>query len=301
MSQTHLNVLAIFLCAVLAHVLPATTWLGAYAVLGPAHYLTEISWLHDRKYFVSRPRLWIITALAVLMIMLVRPNQPEADGVFCALLGGLVAAGLGMSMVVTVLVTAFSAGIGMAGAKLGWGFVLAVVVLVPTLIHVFAFTTMFMLAGASRTRQTKDCLPLAALGLAAASFLLLPTVDLGDGSFLKTAEKSFPRLLELLSVPGHGVALRLVGFLGFAYAYHYVNWFLKTGLLGWHRVSSTRLVLLASAWAVVMFAYAQSIVVGLLVSLPLSLGHVLLELPLNMRTVRGLCSTSFLRPRLPMA
>ena len=243
----------------------------------------------------------MITAFAVLVIMLVRPHTPEADGTFCALLGGLVAAGLGTSLLVTAILTVLWAGIGVAGAMLGWSFVLAVVVLVPTLIHVFAFTTMFMLAGASRTRRTKDWLPVAALGLAAASFLLLPTVDLGDDSLMKMAEKSFPRLLALLSAPGHGVALRLVGFLGFAYAYHYLNWFLKTGWLGWHRVSSRRLVLLASAWAVVMFAYAQSIVFGLLVSLPLSLGHVLLELPLNMHTARKLWATPFLRHRLPTA
>ena len=297
MSQTHWNVLAIFLCALLAHVLPATTWLGAYAVLGPAHYLTEISWLHDRKYFVSRPRLWMITAFAVLIIMLIRPHTPEADGTFCALLAGLVAAGLGTSLFMTALVTVLFAGIGMVGAMFGWGFVQAVVVLVPTLVHVFAFTTMFMVAGANRTRRPGDWLAVAALALAAGSFLLLPTADLGEGRFMQTVEKGFPRLLQLLSAPGHGVASRLVGFLGFAYAYHYVNWFLKTGLLGWHRVSLRRLVLLASAWLVVMFAYTQSSILGLLVSLPLSLGHVLLELPLNMHTARALWSTSFQRNR----
>jgi hypothetical protein len=296
----HWNVLAIGTCAVLAHVLPATTWLCAYAVLGPAHYLTEISWLHDRKYFVSRPGLWMIAALAVLMIMLVRPHAPEAYGAFCALLGGLVAAGLGLSLVATALATVVLAGVGVAGGMLGWGFVLALVVLVPTVIHVFAFTLMFMASGASRTRQTKDWLPVAALALAAASFVVLPTVDMGDGSLMKTATHSFPRLLEMLSTTGAGVALRLVGFLGFAYAYHYLNWFLKTGWLGWHRVSSRRLLLLIGAWAVVMLAYAQNIVLGLFVSLPLSLGHVLLELPLNMQTSRRLWSGSFTRQRLPV-
>src|SRR5262245_34984255 len=33
---------------------PFPTFLFAYAVLGPAHYLTEISWLHDRGYFTKR-------------------------------------------------------------------------------------------------------------------------------------------------------------------------------------------------------------------------------------------------------
>ncbi len=36
----------------LAYLVPFELLLLAYVVLGPAHYLTEISWLHDRKYFL---------------------------------------------------------------------------------------------------------------------------------------------------------------------------------------------------------------------------------------------------------
>src|SRR6185295_9642657 len=32
---------------------PFELFLISYAVLGPLHYLTEISWLHERKYFTS--------------------------------------------------------------------------------------------------------------------------------------------------------------------------------------------------------------------------------------------------------
>ena len=46
--------------------------------------------------------------------------------------------------------------------------------------------------------------------------------------------------------------------------------------------------MIASAWLVMMFAYTQDILLGLLLSLPLSLGHVLLELPLNVMTARRL-------------
>ena len=34
-----------------AFIMPFEVFLFAYAVLGPLHYLTEISWLHDRQYF----------------------------------------------------------------------------------------------------------------------------------------------------------------------------------------------------------------------------------------------------------
>ena len=40
-----------FMSAILAYFMPFETFLFAYAFLGPLHYLTEISWLHDRQYF----------------------------------------------------------------------------------------------------------------------------------------------------------------------------------------------------------------------------------------------------------
>ena len=39
--------------AILAFFMPFETFLFAYAFLGPLHYLTEISWLHDRQYFAK--------------------------------------------------------------------------------------------------------------------------------------------------------------------------------------------------------------------------------------------------------
>lgn len=42
-----------FFTAILAFIAPFETFLFAYAFLGPLHYLTEISWLHDRQYFTK--------------------------------------------------------------------------------------------------------------------------------------------------------------------------------------------------------------------------------------------------------
>jgi hypothetical protein len=47
----------------LAYALPCRLILLSYAVLGPAHYLTEISWLHERSYFLPQRALaWLPTA-----------------------------------------------------------------------------------------------------------------------------------------------------------------------------------------------------------------------------------------------
>src|SRR5438045_6620252 len=56
-----------------AAVAPFHVFLFAYAVLGPLHYLTEISWLHDRNYFTARGgsrRVWLALVLVTTSVML---------------------------------------------------------------------------------------------------------------------------------------------------------------------------------------------------------------------------------------
>ncbi|MHC4852364.1 MAG: hypothetical protein ACYTF5_10115, partial [Planctomycetota bacterium] len=47
----HLNIGLMVASMAAAFVLPFEVFLISYAVLGPLHYLTELSWLHDRGYF----------------------------------------------------------------------------------------------------------------------------------------------------------------------------------------------------------------------------------------------------------
>ena len=48
----------------ITYLVPFELLLLSYVVLGPAHYFTEISWLHDRKYFL--PHRSVPIALASL-------------------------------------------------------------------------------------------------------------------------------------------------------------------------------------------------------------------------------------------
>ena len=70
MPRTDVVHLGLMLSALaLAYLLPFELLLIAYAVLGPAHYLTEISWLHDRQYFLSaKPIAWLLAAIAVAAV-----------------------------------------------------------------------------------------------------------------------------------------------------------------------------------------------------------------------------------------
>src|SRR5438093_7570437 len=49
----YLNIGLMLAAAGAAFVRPFELFLFAYALLGPLHYLTEISWLHDRRYFTK--------------------------------------------------------------------------------------------------------------------------------------------------------------------------------------------------------------------------------------------------------
>src|SRR6267378_2506554 len=49
------------------YLVPFELLLLSYVVLGPAHYFTEISWLHDRKYFL--PHRGIALVLAVVAVV----------------------------------------------------------------------------------------------------------------------------------------------------------------------------------------------------------------------------------------
>src|SRR5208337_5106838 len=57
-NVNYLNIGLMVLSAVLALRYPFELFLISYAVLGPLHYLTEISWLHDRQFFTPRKADW---------------------------------------------------------------------------------------------------------------------------------------------------------------------------------------------------------------------------------------------------
>lgn len=62
----HLNTGLMIGSLIAAFVLPFELFLLSYAILGPLHYLTEMSWLHDRDYFM--PKRWMAIPIGVLTL-----------------------------------------------------------------------------------------------------------------------------------------------------------------------------------------------------------------------------------------
>src|SRR5260370_32872581 len=68
-SINKLNIALMLTSCLVALFLPLQLFLFAYAFLGPAHYLTEISWLHKRHFFTKgRHDYWLLGALASMAV-----------------------------------------------------------------------------------------------------------------------------------------------------------------------------------------------------------------------------------------
>jgi len=166
----YLNIALILFSAVLAYILPLHLFLFAYAVLGPLYYLTEISWPHDKKYFLKH----------------------KEQAFFFWFIGG----------------------------------------------------SLFVLP------------------------FLIP----------------FSREISALFI-----------YIAFAYTYHYLNWFSKTSVIGWHKINKKRALFIALGWIASLLLYLINYELGLLALFFLSVTHVLLEFPLNHITLREITKFCYKR------
>ena len=60
----YFNIGLILISCLVAFYVPFELFLFSYAILGPAHYLTEISWLHERNYFTKGKKDFVILGIA---------------------------------------------------------------------------------------------------------------------------------------------------------------------------------------------------------------------------------------------
>jgi hypothetical protein len=275
----------------ITYLVPIELLLLSYVVLGPAHYLTEISWLHDRKYFL--PHRSIPLALAFVAVIAALIDNASWFGftmwmafVVCALLAVATNALLGTALVmVAIWLTAVMAMNGSSLAVLG--------ILLPTLIHVSLFTLVFMVLGALRSGSRMQAL-LVALYLAAIVLLLAapPSASTQIPAFAKVGQAYFgnvaPALGRLFGIANLQLDNRLTGLLAFVYTYHYLNWFIKAEVIRWTDIPKMRLALLAAASVASTALYFYDYTFGFTVLLALSLVHVVLEFPLNGVALRQL-------------
>lgn len=319
------NLLLIPLSATLATLLPLHLLLFSYVVLGPLHYLTEISWLADRKFFSKRRFDWLWLTLPTLPVVFLhflpgsRFNGLIQITLFATIFLGAVFAFSSSvkTRLATLLasvtigyclwlfdsqsglaVTAASPSLEAVSATPSLGWFSPVVALIPTFIHVYVFTGVFILLGVKRAPSLSGV-------FSATLYLLTPWVLLYEVSTSKEygvskfiAEATFP-FVSLLTpfASSLGLALNEDGVLAlgrvlaFAYTYHYLNWFSKTEVIKWHLIPKTRWYVIGLLYVASLSLYAINYKVGFGVLLGLSLAHVVLEFPLNARSVRELMTS----------
>jgi hypothetical protein len=300
-----LNIGLMLLTCAAAYVAPFELFLFSYAFLGPLHYLTEISWLHDRQYFVEGKWSYRLLGILCIVATVVASTRVRANGqgaLAVAVVFGLAAAVIFFKtlkyklLFVALVLCAALVFKNLPAYRVFFAFLL------PNLVHVCVFTGLFILYGALKNRSVAGYLSLVVFVAAGASFFIFnpAALRLADGEYVRASYRGFEQLNYFLAksfnfsdieragdIYTASSGLMLMRFVAFAFTYHYLNWFSKTSIIGWHNISRRRLAGILALWILSLSLYAYDYRTGFLVLIVLSTLHVLLEFPLNHYTILG--------------
>jgi hypothetical protein len=291
-----------------AYALPYDGVWISFTVLGLAHFLTQISWLHDRSYFFrdKNPRKIFVgsamaAALLVVLTLFIAPKDLRLASISFAYMflfilplflrgshaaGKAFAAAALMGACVYFFLPAFS----MIG------------VFLPTVGHVGFFTLCFLLQGALRRGGKAGVVSaLFWIGAVLTIFLFPPAAKALSNPWARPPREFWESLATATSSGFSSSLTAAYSFLTFCYTYHFLNWFTKTEILKWHLISPQR-----GLWILIIYAGGivlcfQNYFLGyMLLLLPLSVLHVMLEFPLDVQVISGLPRgvVAWLRPQV---
>ena len=323
-----------------AFFLPFWLFIFSYAVLGPLHYLTEIGWLKKKRFFATGKYdflplaiigiVWTVIYIFLgqfddlqesLKVNLLGEDWREARHSLQSKMNDILLAGLVGSVVmalvkqwwakVLALVTGFVIGIILSLNDIE-GYTLIIGVLLPTLIHVYIFTGLFMLYGAMKGKSVVGFVGVVCLALCAVACFIIPGTEEFGGNglafenYIESGFQSLNQTIYNFGIPMTdwernptmlftGKGMQIQRFIAFAYTYHYLNWFSKTTVIGWYKIPKLNLIVALSMWVGSVALYFYDYALGLKVLLLLSILHVVLEFPLNAISVVGISKGIFVR------
>jgi hypothetical protein len=322
-----LNIFLMVFSLILSLKIPFELFLFSYAVLGPLHYLTEINWLDQKKYFLQSKRdATVLYLLSGFITLIVFYSLAEHWGIGKTLIQSLSPDTLATldkirPWGVHATFVAFLSCLGFMFIPIVWAryaLVLALItaaffiettglyvsifgVFLPTIIHVSIFTSIFMLIGAMRSNQWTGYLSVAVYFICCSILLFAnhkfkgysPGLSTIKAFNLSTFASVSSNLITLLEPNKENdlmsmLGLRVQAFVAFAYTYHYLNWFSKTNVIGWLRIPKMQLAISLTVWAAAVTLYFINYRTGLLALLFLSMLHVYLEFPLNIQSFRDM-------------
>ena len=326
----YLNTGLMILSCIVAFLLPFELFLFSYAILGPLHYLTEMSWLHKRQYFA--PGKYDYMVLAALVLIILFPTlfkliyhliaAKDAYG-HTVLSGGMLVFARRSTTVGRVMIfVSFTTAAVIVLIRNTWKRAIAIALILvfglltrsaqfgniifaiflPTLIHVFVFTGVFIIAGALKSRSLSGIISFVVfLACAISLFLLFPNPVNTSGVYvLSRYDTGLSQLNRqifatfLHQQAGHNdlyysrAGILITRFIAYAYTYHYLNWFSKTSVIKWHLIPTRSLIIILSVWLLSLMLYFTNYRTGLAVLYFLSLMHVIFEFPLNFQSFRDI-------------
>jgi hypothetical protein len=305
-------------------------FLLSYAILGPLHYLTEINWLHQKKYFDKRIP-WLLLG-SIVIVFIVAPKLIQHAGQLETKILGPLAFWMDQfsnGLLFFCLWVAFSSilirshkwlllssTLGVAIAYLlneNHHYTLLIALFVPTLIHVYVFTVLFMLYGALKSNSKVGFINVMLVLLVPVCIIFIGVdhniYNLADWVKATMVQNSFHitgiELGRLFGVTDGSQylfygnwELKAQRFIAFAYIYHYLNWFSKTSIIGWGKsLNGKRTVAILLVWLSFVLVFAVDYRLGFVTALGLSFLHVILEFPLNAVSIREIGSAILQRMR----
>lgn len=311
------NMLLMLIACVLAFAVPFELFLFSYAVLGPLHYLTEIGWLHKRNYFSTGKfdYLWLVVlSFFLFMFSYVYTHNYQAAYfmiylAFLSALAFILFKDTGTKMVFILMA-------GCVGILLmNFSMLLFLFALfLPTLVHSFVFTGLFITYGALKNRSLTGLISVIVFLFCGLSFFIWQPVFnfynvtdyarnayvMGGQGFVNLSV-AFIHTFHLAGIQLYGLGkdalytvfhskagLSVGRFIAFSYTYHYLNWFSKTNIIKWHLVPKKWLLSIVILWMASVGLYIYDFRTGLILLYFLAYLHVFLEFPLNYRSIIGI-------------
>ncbi len=319
-----LNTFLIVFSLIIAYLLPFQLFIVAYAILGPLHYFTEINWIRDKNYF-SPSKYWI-HLVVIFSCVLAIPYLLRLS-LFETITNHYIFSFIKYNLP-SILNALFFIGICVAASYvfikrqktrnfiLLFSFLFAFILhqfplyhvifglLIPTVIHVYFFTILFMWYGMLKNQNIIGILNIILMILVPIliSFITIHQDFYHFSTTIKSViiDNNFHVLnVTMAKILGlsdgttfffyEKLELKIQIFIAFAYTYHYLNWFSKTTLIGWHKkITTKKSISILILWSIAMSLYYYDYTLGIGLLIFSSFLHVFMEFPLNFITIKEL-------------
>jgi len=262
-----LNTGLILASFILSYFLPFELFLFSYAVLGRLHYFTEINWIKDKNYFIDN-KFWIYI-ISVFCFVITLPTliklpffeTIDANELVQNIRYIILKYDTGLFFITIVIAFAF---LCFKDRKKQYGVIFLGVIVayllrnveesiilfgifLPTIIHVYLFTMLFMWYGNLKTKERISYFNIILLMLVP---IVISVININGESyyFSDNVKQIFTQnnfhiinvhIYKLLGLSDgakfffyESIDLKVQMFIAFAYTYHYLNWFSKTTVIG---------------------------------------------------------------------